>query len=159
MSNEQNLVNDLVSTNSKINPNPLTIISSSVSTKTYCDLEFNGTIPSTTNKIDFCLEVKSDKSSSKFNNFLLTFGDVLKNRKIVASKNSSYGFLLEYHVNDGMDSFFIKQIQNYIDSKDWDAFGTMYGCDYIFFYDDAVHELYYAKWAGFVNASTIHKWF
>ena len=165
-SHEQNLVNDLIQTNSNHKPTPLLrILSSNVLAKKTCDLEFEGTIPSNGATWRFCLEVKSDKSSSMYNNVLLYFGDILKNRVLMQTKpyipNISYGVLLEYHPKKGktMDSFFIKQIQKYINPRDWDSFGTMYGCRYIFFYNDQTHELYYSEWAGFVTATSITKWF
>ncbi len=163
-SNEQNLVNDLIQTNSNHKPTPLLrILSSNVLAKKTCDLEFEGTIPPNGTTWRFCLEVKSNKSSSKYNNTLLFYGDILKNRKLMQAQpyvpNTSYGVLLEYDSTQNMNSFFIKQIQKYIDSNDWNQFGTRYGCRYIFFYDDRTHELYYSEWAGFVTAKSIQKWF
>jgi len=159
MTNEQNLINDLLNKNLNLSPTPLKILSSCVTAKKNCDLEFIGTIPGEQVQTHFCLEAKSDKATNKSNNVLLIFGDILKDRKLTKISNVSYGALLEYHATDGMKSFFIKQIQTYIDAADWDNFGSTYGCDYIFFYDDSTHELFYSEWAGFVTASSIKKWF
>lgn len=159
MNNEQKLINDLLNKNASLSPAPLKILSSCVAAKKNCDVEFTGTIPGMLIQKHFCLEAKSDKATNKSNNVLLIFGDILKDRKLNGLSSVSYGALLEYHSSQGMKSFFIDQIQKYIDSVDWDNFGSTYGCDYIFFYDDSTHELFYSEWTGFVTAKSIKKWF
>lgn len=159
MTNEQNLINDLLNKTTHLSSPPLKILSSCVTAKKKCDLEFTGIIPGKHVQTHFCLEAKSDKGTNKNNNVLLFFGDILKDRKLTKNSNVSYGVLLEYHATDGMKSFFINQIQTYFDTTDWDNFGSTYGCDYIFFYDDSSHELFYSEWARFITASSIKKWF
>ena len=159
MNNEQKLINDLLKKNASLSPTPLKILSSCVAAKKNCDVQFIGTIPGRHFQKHFCLEAKSDKSTNKSNNVLLIFGDIVKNRKLNGMSRVSYGALLEYHSSEGMKSFFIDQIQKYIDSRDWNKFGSTYGCNYIFFYDDSTHELFYSKWKGFVTAKSIKKWF
>ena len=109
--------------------------------------------PISNKETHYYLEAKSSLSSNRFNNVLLFFGDILKNRKHKNEEidNGVYGAFLEYDKDEGLNSYFVKRICESFTNDDWNKFGNMYNCELIFFYDAKVHKLYYSRWHDFID--------
>ena len=155
MGAEQQMVNSLIS-NVKKNIYHYT----SVASQKYPDLvfEYNNDI--------YVLECKVFNQNNQANYPKQILAEIIKNRKDFSNcsacqptqNNVYYGFMVDY---DGcIVTDLIKRLNSYYSKNDWDAFGKMYDCKYIFLYDRVNLDLYYCDWSygQFTNSSTYQLW-
>lgn len=155
MGAEQQLIDNLVKniTTNKYYHN-------SVNSQTYPDLVFEH------NNEFFILECKVNNAFNEANYAKQILAEIMKNRKDInncssisfGTKPINYGFLVDYDNQNKTE--LINKLQNYYTKEDWDAFGKMYQCKYIFLYDSINSVLYYCDWAydKFITPSTYQIW-
>ena len=157
VSNEQDLVDDFIVNYCQKASIKIKIFNSNVKSKKNCDLSFTMKSPVSNKKTYYCLEVKSFLSTNKYNNVLLFFGDILKNRRYqnIKSANVAYGVFFEFDHEDESNSFFVKRICDSFSDSDWTKFGVLYNCELMFFYDRIFHKLYYSCWTDFISKKAL----
>lgn len=140
--------------------NNIEVLNSNCHSRTTADLVF--TIQIGNKKEEMHAEVKVAKSSNKYNNALLIFGDILKNRCFVSKKDAKtqsgnsnvfFSVFLPY----SSYGFFKEQFRK-ISSNDWKNFGSQFGCKYFFFFDSKNSKLFYTQWEDALNSSTLSEW-
>ena len=155
MGAEQLMVNSLIGSVTKN-----TYHYSSVASQKYPDLvfEYNNGI--------YVLECKVYNQNNQANYPKQILAEIIKNRKdfsncstCQSTQNKVYhGFIVDY--DNCILTDLIKRLHSYYNRRDWNAFGKMYDCKYIFLYDRINSVLYYSDWSynQFTNPSTYKAW-
>ena len=155
MGAEQQMVNSLIGSVTK-NKYHYT----SVASQKHPDLvfEYNNDI--------YVLECKVFNQNNQANYPKQILAEIIKNRKDFANcsacqstqNNVYYGFIVDYDSCVATD--LIKRLHSYYSRRDWNTFGKMYNCKYIFLYDRVNSVLYYSDWSynQFTNPSTYQVW-
>ena len=116
------------------------------------DVGFNCTING--QKYSFFLESKVYNQSNTSNYPKQLLSEILINRNLDKSKFNlkgeiSYGILLTYD-NSQFDGIY-NTLQSFYLLNDWNKFGEIFGCKFIFLYDRKNKKLYFCKWKDFLN--------
>ena len=145
--NEQDMVNKLVS-----NYTSIKFVYQNV--KKNPDVGFSGQIDG--NNYFFILEAKKYNKDNRSNYPKQLLTEILINRDCISKKvienNSdnpeSYGILLSFDngKTDGIYDF----LKAHITLDDWNKFGDLYNCQYVFLYDETGEKLYFQEWENFL---------
>lgn len=119
------------------------------------DVGFSGQINN--DNYFFILEAKKFNTDNRSNYPKQLLAEILINRdcffKGKIKKNSdypeTYGILLSFdnEKTDGIYDF----LKDHIAVNDWNNFGNLYNCKYVFLYDETGGVLYYQEWKDFLS--------
>lgn len=119
------------------------------------DVGFSGQINN--DNYFFILEAKkfNKDNSSNYPKQLLTEilinRDFFKKGKIINNSGypETYGILLSFD-NKKTDKIY-DFLKNHIAINDWNSFGNLYNCKYVFLYDETGNVLYFQEWKDFLS--------
>lgn len=145
--NEQNMVNELVS-----NYTSIKFVYKNV--RKNPDVGFSGQING--KNYFFILEAKKYNKDNRSNYPKQLLAEILINRdcfsknaiKNISGNPVTYGILLSFD-NQQTDKIY-DFLKNHIMLDDWNKFGNLYNCQYVFLYDETGKKLYFQKWKDFL---------